>query len=135
MFLELLKLEVLKKNVGNNWKIRIKGVLCQVSMDGTGVQQFFYNSICLGWNEHFSVGICSLHRVLGLFWFDSSFRMEIKRNSPYYLHLSSNINEVIRSVLNFCCFFFTKRFHKYKKAQNIKNVYKKHLSSNIKSSR
>ena len=27
------------------------------------------------------------------------------------------------------------RFHKYKKAQNIKNVYKKHLSSNIKSLR
>ena len=47
MFLELLKLEVLKKNVGNNWKIWIKGVLCQVSMDGTGVQQFFCNSICL----------------------------------------------------------------------------------------
>ena len=29
---------------------------------------------------------------------------------------SSNINEVIRSVLNFL-FFFTIRFHKYKKAQ------------------
>ena len=34
-------------------------------------------------------------------------------------------------------YFFTKRFHKYKEAQNrlqrtkIKNVYKKHLSSNI----
>ena len=27
--------------------------------------------------------------------------------------------------------FFTKRFHKYKKAQKIKNMYKKHLSSNI----
>ena len=47
---------------------------------------------------------------------------------------SSDINEVIRPVLNFL-FFFTKRFHKYKKAQNIKNVYKKHLSSNIKSLR
>ena len=50
--------------------------------------------------------------------------------------VSSNINEVIRSVLNFLI-FFTKRFYKYKKAQNslqrtkIKNVYKKHLSSNI----
>ena len=49
---------------------------------------------------------------------------------------SSNINEVIRSVLNFLI-FFTKRFHKYKKAHNrlqrtkIKNVYKKYLSSNI----
>ena len=49
---------------------------------------------------------------------------------------SSNIDEVIRSVWNFLI-FFTKRFHKYKKAQNslqwtkIKNVYKKHLSSNI----
>ena len=31
---------------------------------------------------------------------------------------SSNINEAIRSVLNFL-FFFTIRFHKYKKAQNI----------------
>ena len=46
---------------------------------------------------------------------------------------SSNIDEVIRSVWNFLI-FFTKRFHKYKKAQNslqqtkIKNVYKKHLS-------
>ena len=49
---------------------------------------------------------------------------------------SSDINEVITSVLNFL-FFFTKKFHKYKKAQNrlqrtkIKKVYKKHLSSNI----
>ena len=42
---------------------------------------------------------------------------------------SSNINVVIRPVLN--CYFFTKRFHKYKKAQNIKNTYKKHLSSDI----
>ena len=30
---------------------------------------------------------------------------------------SSNINEVIRSVLNFSFYFFTRRFHKYKKAQ------------------
>ena len=51
---------------------------------------------------------------------------------------SSNINEVIRIILN----FFTQKFHNYKKAQNAykrektKNVYKKHLSSNInKSSR
>ena len=49
-------------------------------------------------------------------------------------NFSSNINEVIRSVLNFF-FFFTKTFHKYKRAQNrlqrtkIRNVYKKHLSS------
>ena len=91
-------------------------------MDGTGVQQFFYNSICLGWNEHFSVGIRSLHRVLGLFWFDSSFRMEIKRNSPYYLHLSSNINEVIRSVLNFCCFFLQKDFTSTKSTKHKKCV-------------
>ena len=34
-------------------------------------------------------------------------------------HISSNINEVIRSVLNFLLFFFPIRFHKYKKAQNI----------------
>ena len=34
-------------------------------------------------------------------------------------HISSNINEVIRSVLNFLLFFFLIRFHKYKKAQNI----------------
>ena len=52
-------------------------------------------------------------------------------------HKSSNINEVIRPVLNFLFNFFTKRFHKYKKAQNRlqrtkrKNLYKKHLSSNI----
>ena len=31
---------------------------------------------------------------------------------------SSNINEVIRSVLKFL-FFLTIRFHKYKKAQNV----------------
>ena len=42
---------------------------------------------------------------------------------------SSNINEVIKTVLNFLI-FFTKGFHKYKEAQNhlqrtnIKNVYK-----------
>ena len=47
--------------------------------------------------------------------------------------ISSNINEAIKTVF----FFFTKRFHMYKKAQNrlqqtkIKNVYKEHLSSNI----
>ena len=46
---------------------------------------------------------------------------------------SSNMNEVVRSVLNFL-FFFTKIFHKHKKAQNrlqrtkIKNTYKKHLT-------
>ena len=34
-------------------------------------------------------------------------------------HISSNINEVIRSVLNFLLFFSPIRFHKYKKAQNI----------------
>ena len=47
---------------------------------------------------------------------------------------SSNINEVIRSVLNFFFFFFfTKRFYKYKKAQNRlrqtktkKNAHKTH---------
>ena len=38
---------------------------------------------------------------------------------------------------NLFIYFLTKRFHKYKKAQNrfqqteIKNVFKKHLSSNI----
>ena len=50
---------------------------------------------------------------------------------------SSNINEVIKSVLNFLFIFFTRRFHKYKKAQNrsqrskMTNVYKKQQSSNI----
>ena len=34
-----------------------------------------------------------------------------------YAKISSNINEVIRSVLNFLFIFFTKRFHKHKKAQ------------------
>ena len=42
----------------------------------------------------------------------------------YRLSVSSNIGEVIRSVLNFL-FFFTIRFHKYKKAP--KSI-KKHLS-------
>ena len=41
---------------------------------------------------------------------------------------SSNINVVIRPVLNF---FYDKILHA-QKVQNIKNVYKKHLSSNIK---
>ena len=35
-----------------------------------------------------------------------------------FVLVSSSINEVIRSVLNFF-FFFTIRFHKYKKAQNV----------------
>ena len=49
-----------------------------------------------------------------------------------YDHTSSNINEVIKTVLNFFV-FFTKRFHNHKKAQNaykrtkIKNAPKKHL--------
>ena len=52
------------------------------------------------------------------------------------LGISSNVNEVIRPALNFLfIYIFTRRFHKYKKAQDIKNVYKKHLSSNIKSLR
>ena len=46
---------------------------------------------------------------------------------------SSNINEVIRPVLKF--FFFYDKILHAQKAQNIKNVYKKHLSSNIKSLR
>ena len=47
---------------------------------------------------------------------------------------SSNVNDVIKTVSNFF-FFFTKRFHKYKKAQTylqqtkIKNLDKKDLSS------
>ena len=44
--------------------------------------------------------------------FDKFLELLIKNQS-----VSSNINEVIRSVLNFLI-FFTKRFHKYKKAQN-----------------
>ena len=48
--------------------------------------------------------------------------------------LSNNINELIGSVLNFLLFFML-RFYSYKKAQNIKNVYKKYLSSNVKSFR
>ena len=47
--------------------------------------------------------------------------------------VSSNINEVIRTILN----FFIQKCHNHKKAQNAykrtkkKNVYKNHLSSNI----
>ena len=50
--------------------------------------------------------------------------------------LSSNINEVIRQVLNFLLFFYKKILHA-QKAQNrlqrtkIRNVYEKHLSSKI----
>ena len=49
---------------------------------------------------------------------------------------SSNINEVIRSVLNFLLFFYDKILHA-QKAQNrlqrtkLRNVYEKHLSSKI----
>ena len=52
-----------------------------------------------------------------------------------YDHTSSNINEVIKTVLNFFV-FFTKRFHNHKKAQNaykrtkIKNAPKKHQGEN-----
>ena len=47
--------------------------------------------------------------------FDKFLELLIKNQS-----VSSNINEVIRSVLNLLIFvfFFAKRFHKYKKAQN-----------------
>ena len=48
--------------------------------------------------------------------------------------LSNNINDLIGSVLNFLLFLML-RFYSYKKAQNIKNVYKKYLSSNVKSFR
>ena len=47
--------------------------------------------------------------------------------------VSSNINEVIRAILN----FFIQKFHNHKKAQNaykqtkIKNAYKKHLRRKI----
>ena len=41
------------------------------------------------------------------------FNLLLKRN---WHNSSSNINEVIRSVLNFLSFFFTIRFDKYKKA-------------------
>ena len=55
------------------------------------------------------------------------FRPKINQNIVYNghkrAHRNRNINEVIRTVLNF--FFFTIRFHKYKKAQ--KSI-KKHLS-------
>ena len=45
-------------------------------------------------------------------------KMQIsKENKSHQLSVSSNINEVIRSVLNFL-FFFTKRCHKFKEAQN-----------------
>ena len=64
--------------------------------------------------------------------FDKSFK-GAKCASTTNNQSSSNINEVIRIVLN----FFIQKFHNYKKAQNAykraktKNVYKKHLSSNI----
>ena len=54
-----------------------------------------------------------------------------KAVSYYNIVISSNINEVFKAVLSF--YFFTKRFHNHKKAQNvykqtkIKNAPKKHL--------
>ena len=62
--------------------------------------------------------------------FDKSFK---KVKCVSITIVSSNINEVIRAILD----FFIQTFHNHKKAQNaykrtkIKNVYKKHLSSNI----
>ena len=51
------------------------------------------------------------------------------------LHNSSNINELVKTVLNysFIIFFFTKRFHNYKKAQISKYATKnkKMLLKNI----
>ena len=52
------------------------------------------------------------------------------------LEISSNINEVIRSVLSFLFFFYKKisqaqKSTKQLRANKNKNVYKKHLSSNI----
>ena len=44
------------------------------------------------------------------------------------LHFSSNINEVIRPVLNFL-FFFTIRFYKYKKALKSTKKHQKALKS------
>ena len=64
--------------------------------------------------------------------FDKSFKGE--KCVPITITItSSNINEVIRIILN----FFIQKFHNYKEAQNTykraktKNVYKKHLSNNI----
>ena len=62
--------------------------------------------------------------------FDKSFK---KVKCVSITIVSSNINEVIRAILN----FLIQKFHSHKKAQNIykraktKNVYKKHLSNNI----
>ena len=62
--------------------------------------------------------------------FDKSFK---KVKCVSITIVSSNINEVIRAILN----FFIQKFHSHKKVQNIykraktKYVYKKHLSSNI----
>ena len=42
-------------------------------------------------------------------------------------HKSSNVYEVIRAVLNFLFYFFTKRFHTHKKHQ--KKQHKKHVKS------
>ena len=62
--------------------------------------------------------------------FDKSFK---KAKCESITIVSSNINEVIRVILN----FFIQKFYKHKKVQNaykqtkIKHVYQKHLSSNI----
>ena len=75
------------------------------------------------------------------FFFFFVFLLFLKLNWIYIQHSvirkrnlwdSSNINEVIRTVLNFWL-FFTKRFHKHKKVQNrlqqrkTKNAYNRHL--------
>ena len=51
-----------------------------------------------------------------LFWKSNVSKYLVKPTGKY-LCRSSNINEVARSVLNFS-FFFSKRFHQHKKAQN-----------------
>ena len=61
---------------------------------------------------------CTVHsrtRVFQVGWNRETYHLEKLWVNPALI-ISSNINEVIRSVLDFL-FFFTIRFHKYKKAQ------------------
>ena len=72
-----------------------------------------------------SHNVCTFPATLIYIWGTKTEKEWFQKRITSTLQFSSNINEVIRSVLNFF-FFFTTRFHNYKKAQkelkSIKNT-------------
>ena len=52
----------------------------------------------------------------------------------FYLNVSSNVNEGIRTILNHFYFFFTRRFHTYKKHKKHEN-YKAQKAQKLQSTK